>query len=102
MKIKITIEIWKKNKWFVAKCPELDFISQGPTPDEAKKNLIEVINIQFEEMMEQQTLEDYLEECGFTANHDVIIPNIEMIAAEKCDLQVAYGLSKISSRFDQI
>jgi len=37
MEINITIEVWQKGKWFVAKCPELDFISQGTTRDEAKK-----------------------------------------------------------------
>ncbi len=52
MKLKITIEIVKKEKWFVAKCPELDFIAQGKTRNEAKQNLEEVIQIQFEEMME--------------------------------------------------
>ena len=38
MALKITIEVWRKGKWFVAKCPELDFASQGKTHDEAKKN----------------------------------------------------------------
>ena len=50
MDINITIEVWQKGKWFIAKCPELDFISQGKTREEAKKNLLEVIQIQFEEM----------------------------------------------------
>jgi predicted RNase H-like HicB family nuclease len=42
------IELWKKGRWFIAKCPELDFISQGKTRDKDRKNLIEVIKIQFE------------------------------------------------------
>lgn len=37
MALKITIEVWRKGKWLVAKCPELDFASQGKTHDEAKK-----------------------------------------------------------------
>lgn len=34
MDINITIEVWQKGKWFIAKCPELDFIAQGTTRDE--------------------------------------------------------------------
>ena len=56
MDMKITIEVWQKGKWFIAKCPELDFISQGTTRGEAKKNLLEVIQIQFQEMNEIGTL----------------------------------------------
>ncbi len=52
MELDITIQIWQKGKWYVAKCPELDFISQGETKAEAKNNLFEVIQIQFEEMNE--------------------------------------------------
>lgn len=34
MDINITIEVRQKGKWFIAKCPELDFIAQGTTRDE--------------------------------------------------------------------
>lgn len=37
MKLPITIEMWQKGKYVVAKCAELDFISQGKSIDEAKK-----------------------------------------------------------------
>ncbi len=59
MKLPITIELWQKGKYFVAKCPELDFISQGKTRDEARKNLLEVLDIQIEEMAAMGTLEEY-------------------------------------------
>jgi predicted RNase H-like HicB family nuclease len=49
MQLNITIEIWKKEKWFVSRCPELDFVSQGKTRNEAGENLLEVIAIQFED-----------------------------------------------------
>ncbi len=65
MKLDITIEIRKKGKWFIARCPQLDFISQGENQAEAKHNLLEVIEIQFEEMREMGTLDDYLSECGY-------------------------------------
>ena len=60
MNIDVTIEVWQKEKWFIAKCPELDFIAQGKTSDEAKKNLLEVVQIQIEEMEEMGTLDEYL------------------------------------------
>ncbi|MDL1971507.1 MAG: type II toxin-antitoxin system HicB family antitoxin [Candidatus Desulfofervidaceae bacterium] len=65
MELPITIEIIKKGKWYVAKALELDFVSQGRTAEEAKKNLFEVMEIQFEEMQKMGTLKDYLEECGY-------------------------------------
>jgi len=66
MNITFNVEIVKKGKWYIARAPELDFVTQGSTADEAKKNILELIDIQFEEMKEMGTLEDYLEECGFT------------------------------------
>jgi len=64
MKLKATIELWQKGKWCIAKMPELDFVAQGRTIEEAKKNLTEVVNIQFAEMKEMGSFEDYLAECG--------------------------------------
>jgi len=36
MRFQITIEVWKKGKWFIAiaKVSELDFVSQGRTFEE--------------------------------------------------------------------
>jgi predicted RNase H-like HicB family nuclease len=60
MKINTTIEVWKRGAWFIARSQELDFVSQGRTADEARANLLEVVQIQFEEMRELGTLDDYL------------------------------------------
>jgi len=89
MKLKATIELWQKGKWCVAKVPELDFVAQGLTIEEAKANLIEVINIQFTEMREMGTLEDYLAECGFILRDDTVEPENEIIGFERQILQVA-------------
>jgi predicted RNase H-like HicB family nuclease len=89
MDISITIEVWQKGKWFIAKCPELDFISQGKTREEAKNNLLEVIQIQFEEMSQMGTLDEYLIECGYEKQNNKIIPKTEMIGFEKYSLRVA-------------
>ena len=88
-KLNITIEIWQKGNLFIANAPELDFISQGNTFEEAKNNLLEVIKIQFEEMTEMGTLEDYLSECGFIIKGDVIVPQKEIMGFEKSVIMVA-------------
>ena len=89
MLLDITIELWQKGHWYIAKSPELDFVSQGKTREEAKKNLVEVINIQFQEMEEMGTLHDYLSECGFELKDDIILPKNEMIGIERYSLEVA-------------
>ena len=50
MKLPITIEIIKKTKWYLARIPELDFVSQGRTLEEAKRNVLETLRIQLVEM----------------------------------------------------
>ena len=72
----------------MAKAPELDFISQGATFDEAKKNLLEVIKIQFQEMKEMGTLEEYLSECGFDLKGDLLISQREVVGFEKSMVEV--------------
>jgi predicted RNase H-like HicB family nuclease len=89
MQLKATIELWQKGTWCIAKIPELDFIAQGRTIEEAKINLNEVINIQLAEMKEMGTLEDYIAECGFVIKGDSIEPENEIIGFEKQIVQVA-------------
>ena len=89
MQLQVTIEIWQKGEWYVATCPELDFVSQGPSPKEARHNLLEVIEIQFEEMSALGTLEDYLLECGYVKDNGKLVTQSEMISFEKSAVQVA-------------
>ncbi len=89
MQLKITIEIWQKGKWHIARCPELDFVAQGKTADEARKNLYEVMDIQFEEMLSLGTIEDYLIECGYIHENQMYIPQIEMVGFEKSFIEFA-------------
>ena len=88
MQSKITIEIWQKGRWFIAKCPELDFVSQGRSSEEAKRNLLEVIRIQFEEMAALGTLDDYMLECGFVRENGSFTPQVEMVGFERSPLQM--------------
>ena len=89
MQLKATIELWQKGAWCVARIPELDFVAQGRTVEEAKANLNEVVKIQFAEMKELGTFDDYLAECGFVIKGDMGEPLNEMIGFEKQVLQVA-------------
>jgi len=45
----ITEEIWKESNMYVDYCPELDVVSCGREIEEARKNLLEVIEIHLEE-----------------------------------------------------
>ena len=89
MKLPLIIESWKKGSWYLARAPELDFISQGKTQNEARENLLEVISIQFEEMKNTGTLAEYLQECGFDMNGEGITPQIEIIGFEKSVISVS-------------
>lgn len=89
MKLEIFIEVWKKGQWFLARAPELDFISQGKTVEEARKNLIKVISIQFEEMRNMGTLDEYLLEYGFEIKNKELVPQSEMISLEKSVIMVS-------------
>lgn len=88
MQLGITMEIWQKGEWFVAKCPELDFVSQGETAEEAKRNLLEVIQIQLEEMAALGTLDDYLSECGYVREEGSFTSQSEMVGFERAAVQV--------------
>ena len=88
MKLPLIIESWKKGSWYLARTPELDFISQGRTPEEPRRNLLEVISIQLEEMKNTETLAEYLQECGFDMNGEGITPQIEIIGFEKSVISV--------------
>lgn len=83
MRLQLTIEVWKKGDWYLARTPELDFIAQGRTLEEAKNNLLEVIKIQFAEMKEMGTLEEYLLECEFETRNEDVISKTEIIGFEK-------------------
>jgi len=88
-KLKVTIELWQKEKWIVARIPELDIVARGETIEKAKENLMEVVKIQFAEMREMGTFEDYLAECGFVVRDDVVEQHSDIIGFEKQVLQVA-------------
>ena len=60
----VTEEVWKEGNMYTAYCPELDVVSCGTGLEEARKNLLEVIDIQLEEAAKLGTLKTFLEDAG--------------------------------------
>ena len=58
----VTEEIWKEGNMYTAYFPELDVVSCGRDIEEARNNLLEVIEIQLEETAKLGTLKTFLEE----------------------------------------
>ena len=61
--------IFKEGATFVAYCPELDVSSCGGTIAQARANLLTAVRLFLEEADKMGTLEDILEESGFTADN---------------------------------
>lgn len=78
----ITEEIWKEGTMYTAYCPELDVVSCGKSVEEARENLIEVIEIQLEETARLGTLKAFLEDAGYDLNtsQSVLQPNKQVVA----------------------
>lgn len=70
MKISVRVEIFKEGDVYVALSPELNVSSFGDTIEDAKKSLQEAIEAFIEECEKMGTLEDVLEESGFSKTND--------------------------------
>ena len=66
MDISVRVEIFKEGDAYVALSPELNVSSFGETIDEAKKSLKEAVGAFIEECEAMGTLEEVLEESGFS------------------------------------
>jgi hypothetical protein len=73
---------------FTSYCHELDVASCGHTPEETKKNLIEVIKIQLEETAHLGTLEDFLAEGGYAIEDKVLKTGKKIIGFEEKSIPV--------------
>jgi len=81
--LKITIEFWSEGNLYLARSPELDMVAQGNSLEEAKKNLLEVIEVQFEEMKELGTLDECLLEAGYKSKDEIVESEKEIIGFDK-------------------
>jgi len=74
MNILIRIEIFKEGNVYVALAPELNVSSFGETIEDTKKSIKEAIEAFIEECDRMGTLEDVLEESGFSKVNDLWKP----------------------------
>jgi predicted RNase H-like HicB family nuclease len=61
----ITFQVLKQGKYFIAVCSVLDLSTQGNTLEEAKKRMIEVIDIFFQEIVKKDVVEEVLDDLGW-------------------------------------
>ena len=81
MKIKVTEEIWKEGNMYVSYCPEFDMASCGASLEESKKNLKEVISINFVECRKTGTLNQLLQDAGFVEDqNNVLLARKELVS----------------------
>ncbi len=66
MNISVRIEVFKEGDVYAALSPELNVSSFGETIDDAKKSFKEALEAFIEECQEMGTLEEVLEESGFS------------------------------------
>lgn len=82
--IQLNSEVWREGNMYVSYIPQLDLSSCGKTVDEAKKNINKATKLFIREARKMGTLEDILEEAGFTFDKSWNAP--EMVAFERMQL----------------
>ena len=89
MKIKVTEEVWKEGNMYVSYCPELDMAACGKSIEESKKNLKEVISINFVECQKMGTLNELLQDAGFTEDqNNVLLARKELVSFSPLELGI--------------
>lgn len=90
--------VTKKAKWTVACCPVLDLFAQGGDEKEAKRNLVDMIQLFIESCYERNTLDEALKECGFKVFHKEDTPmGVAPLKIEPNYLNVQLPLSVVKS-----
>ncbi len=69
--LKVPVEVHKGSTAFIALCPIFDVSSQGKSPVEAKKNLVEALFLFVTTCFEMGTLDEVMKECGFKPRRTV-------------------------------
>ena len=65
MEIKLQVSIMKQGKQYVAFAPALDLSTSGKSLQQVQKRFSEMVDIFFEELIEQKTLEEVLLNLGW-------------------------------------
>jgi len=66
VEIEFTSQVFKEGRLYVAHAPELDVSSCAGSPGKARKNLLEAVRLFLDEAERMGTLEQILQEAGFT------------------------------------
>ena len=88
--LKTTIEFWREGGVYLARSPELDMVAQGDSLEEAKGNRLEVAAIQFDEMKELGTLDEFLLEAGYKFKDETVESEKEIIGFDKSFITLAH------------
>lgn len=87
MHLRVTQEVWKEGKMFIAYCPELDVSSCGPSTQKASHNLREAIRITVEETMRMGTLDMFLESRGLErSGGDLYVSGRELVGFSRIEV----------------
>ncbi|MGD0539881.1 MAG: hypothetical protein ABSB33_00045 [Tepidisphaeraceae bacterium] len=77
MTIETTIRIWREGKQYIAHALPLGVSSAGDTPEAARAALGEAVSLFIATARERGTLDEVLEECGYTSDGDkCVAPNV--------------------------
>jgi len=88
-KLIFTGEIWQEGNMYTSYCPELDLASCGETIGQAKKNLLEVVEIFIEETSKLGTLRELLEEAGYNLDDSGVLQRArEPVSFEQMELKM--------------
>ncbi|MFN2269134.1 MAG: type II toxin-antitoxin system HicB family antitoxin [Desulfonatronovibrio sp.] len=72
--LNIKVEVFREDDLYVAVCPSLIVSSFGEIINEAKKSLVEALKIFIDECSEMGTIQEVLEESGFTKKDHEWLP----------------------------
>jgi len=70
MTIDIATRVWRLGSMYIARALPLDVSSAGATPDAARAALREAIALFVATARDLGTIEEVLEECGYTQAHE--------------------------------
>ena len=68
--MKLPARVHQEDGWFIASCDPLDVHSQGKSDDEARRNLVEALQLFIESCYERGTLDTVLKQCGLKPSQE--------------------------------
>ncbi len=84
LEFRLSAEVWKEGRWYLARCPELKMTDQGKTTKDVIRNLTDMVIISLAEAIESNNIDGMLKELGFKRSK-VPVPTVSIyeIPADK-------------------